>query len=289
MIHDALAFGASQLSLALFTTLAPAGAVAYAIGAAFCLFFPGSKAAQDRLDHCLVIPLALAIIGLVASTAHLGKPSNSLFVLSGVGRSPLSNEVFAAVLFIGVAWIRWLVGYSTRDLGLLGRILLLVGCIAAIWDLSATANAYSIRTIATWDMQYTQANQIAAACCSGVVLILLVFRAAQTHPSPRLKKALFLVSGASALVLVAGEVLQYVALQGVHGSLGWAVDQVPFQPAVIAVSAVLVAVGLALAHRGAAGGGIAPASRMVVAVPLVLLGVFVYRFGFYALYMTVGL
>lgn len=48
---------------------------------------------RARLAHATVIPLLVSMVGLVASATHLGTPANALYVLTGVGRSPLSNEV----------------------------------------------------------------------------------------------------------------------------------------------------------------------------------------------------
>ena len=42
------------------------------------------------------------MVGLVASATHLGNPANALYVFLGVGRSPLSTEVFCAVVFLAL-------------------------------------------------------------------------------------------------------------------------------------------------------------------------------------------
>ena len=45
------------------------------------------------------------MVGLVASATHLGNPANALYVFTGVGRCPLSTEVFAAVIFLALAGV----------------------------------------------------------------------------------------------------------------------------------------------------------------------------------------
>ena len=56
------------------------------------------------------------MVGLVASATHLGNPSNALYVFLGVGRSPLSTEVFFAVVFLALAGLYWLVRFRRAPL-----------------------------------------------------------------------------------------------------------------------------------------------------------------------------
>ena len=91
--------GFSATSLAVFTALAPAGAVAFACLAAFLLVNRSqSRDWRDVLAHLLFIPLAIAWAGFIASATHLGTPANALHAINGLGRSPLSNEVVSACL-----------------------------------------------------------------------------------------------------------------------------------------------------------------------------------------------
>ncbi len=106
--------GLAQLSLVAFTTLMPSGALAFVAIAALLLSRRLAPAEAARLARFLIIPLAVAMLGLIASTNHLGKPGNTLYVLMGVGRSPLSNEVFATGLFVAFAWTAWLLSFSER-------------------------------------------------------------------------------------------------------------------------------------------------------------------------------
>lgn len=54
------------------------------------------------------------MVGLVASATHLGNPANALYVFVGVGRSPLSTEVFCAVVFLALAGVYWLYSFAER-------------------------------------------------------------------------------------------------------------------------------------------------------------------------------
>ena len=94
--------GLDNLSLALFTALAPAGVVAFIIMALARLFAIDHERAV-RIDRMIALPFAVALVGFIASATHLGTPANALHVFSGVGTSPLSNEVLAAVMFLFLA------------------------------------------------------------------------------------------------------------------------------------------------------------------------------------------
>lgn len=92
--------GFSGGSLAVFTALAPAGAVAFAVVTAFVLTHGGlSSALRDRMNHATIVLLGVAWAGFIASATHLGTPANALHAVEGIGRSPLSNEVVAVVAF----------------------------------------------------------------------------------------------------------------------------------------------------------------------------------------------
>ncbi len=91
--------GFDSFSLALFTTLAPAGVVAFIVLALVRLTCRNHDEAV-RVDRIIALPFAVTLIGFIASATHLGTPANALHVFSGVGTSPLSNEVLAAVIFL---------------------------------------------------------------------------------------------------------------------------------------------------------------------------------------------
>ena len=99
----------------LFTTLAPSGAVAYALMSFPIIRGRLSDDAHRRIDKALCIPLIVSLVGLVASATHLGNPANALYVfMGGGGRSPLSNEVFSAVIFLAFSGVYWLYSFTVK-------------------------------------------------------------------------------------------------------------------------------------------------------------------------------
>ena len=103
-----------EITLVLFTTLAPSGVVAFILMGLPLLRADLAADARRRINQFLSIPLVTAMVGLVASATHLGNPANALYVFLGVGRSPLSTEVFCAVVFLALAGVYWLYSFAER-------------------------------------------------------------------------------------------------------------------------------------------------------------------------------
>lgn len=78
----------SEITLVLFTTLAPSGAVAYALMSLPIIRGRLSDDAHRRIDKALCISLIVSLVGLVASATHLGNPANALYVFMGGGEKP---------------------------------------------------------------------------------------------------------------------------------------------------------------------------------------------------------
>ena len=149
--------GLDNLSLALFTALAPAGVVAFIIMALARLFAIDHERAV-RIDRMIALPFAVALVGFIASATHLGTPANALHVFSGVGTSPLSNEVLAAVMFLFLAGSYWMVAFKVNFPDAAAKPWLLVACLAGIALLACTSQAYAVRTVPTWNTPYSPAN-----------------------------------------------------------------------------------------------------------------------------------
>lgn len=84
-----------EVTLVLFTTLAPSGAVALVLVAAavllLLLFSKLEPTMRARISTFMCIPLVVTMVGLVASATHLGNPANALYVFLHFGSSPLSR------------------------------------------------------------------------------------------------------------------------------------------------------------------------------------------------------
>ncbi|MFR7737302.1 MAG: dimethyl sulfoxide reductase anchor subunit family protein, partial [Eggerthella lenta] len=170
----------NEITLVLFTTLAPSGAVAYVIMGMAALRAQGDE--RKRLSGALLIPFLVTLVGLVASATHLGNPDNALYVFSRVGASPLSNEVCAAVLFLGISGLHWLYQFAEHARQRVLNVLLGAAMVASLAFLISVAFAYASRTVVTWDTPFVPVALCLNALVGGPVLTLFCLRFSRWSP-----------------------------------------------------------------------------------------------------------
>ena len=278
----------NEITLVLFTTLAPSGAVAYAIMGAAALRARGDE--RKRVSGALLIPFLVTLVGLVASATHLGNPDNALYVFSRVGRSPLSNEVFAAVVFLSASGLHWLYQFAEHARPRVLNMLMGVAALASLAFVASVALAYASRTVVTWDTPFVPVALCLNALVGGPVLAVAGLRFARWSP----------LAGRAGWALLALSLAALVANAGVYAAQGASVlamrnhlvsveQLVPAYGAMTVAFCVLAAAGLAVdavsfarEHRVALCGA-------AVASALVFAGIFVMRFAFYMMHMTYGI
>ena len=133
------------------------------IVASFC---SSDESAARRIERYLVVPLVFAITGLIASATHLGTPANALYVITGIGRSPLSNEV-AAVAFLAFGGAYWFLAFRDEVAPVLRRVLAVVVPAAGAAFVAMIAFAYSVSTVPTWNLPTVPIMLRLAALASG--------------------------------------------------------------------------------------------------------------------------
>ena len=316
-------FAFDEITLVLFTTLAPSGAVAYLLMSLPVMLGRATGDAARRLNQLTCLPLVIAMVGLVASATHLGNPPNALYVFTGVGRSPLSTEVGCAVAFLALAGIYWLYSFAEHPRRGLQR-----GLLAAI----AVAFAYHVDTIITWSLPLVPASLVLNSLVGGPLIALVGFALARWPVS---RAAL---CGLAAAAFVANTVMYVVLGAWLHplaNELATVEQLVPAYPVFAATFVLLSASGIALSWRAADGAqgrkaassgramsapaaeplavadapaeqgaaaeqGDAPAANglpgdlhyvvvRAIGALLALAGIFVMRFVFYMTHLTVGL
>lgn len=290
----------SEISLVLFTTIAPAGIVGFMVMAAYAAL-ARDRAAADRASRFLVVPLALVITGLIASATHLGTPANALYVLAGVGRSPLSNEVVAVVAFLVSGGVYWMASFRD-DLGRgLQRAWLAVAGACGLVAIGFVAVAYSVPWVPTWNLPTAPLTLWLDAVSGGVLVGVVGLMAAEQPLSRRFAGAVLGVAAVAAVANVAVLLVERGSLEGIATTAASAVELVPWLPAAIvayaACEAVALGVAAAVIRRGASDADVSRAQAPWgwghgVAVALCglvsLAGCFAVRFAFYAMHMTTG-
>ena len=164
-----------ELPLALFTAIAPIGAGAFI--ALFIAFLKGSFT-DDKLkavDKCSIIPIVVALVGMVCSVPHLTNPNNAVNVLNTIGSSPLANEMTAFGVFLVLACLYWILGVA----GVLknrGFRLLCSGivAIAAIVFAVFVGMAYALPTQPVWNTLWTPAQILGIELFGGMVTGMIV-------------------------------------------------------------------------------------------------------------------
>ena len=170
--------GFDELSLALFTTLAPAGTIAF-IALALARLLERDHEAAVRIDRLAALPFSVVLVGFIASATHLGTPANALHVFSGVGRSPLSNEVLAAVAFLFLAGSYWMAAFKQHFPDSVAKPWLVLTCADGAALVACTSLAYAVDTVPTWDTWFTPTNLWFSALLAGPMLGLLFLHLAR--------------------------------------------------------------------------------------------------------------
>lgn len=164
----------SEITLVLFTTLAPAGAFACFCMCIWLIQHMHNAGHFEIGARMLALPIVVSLVGLVASATHLGSPSNALYVLAGVGRSPLSNEVVTGAVFLGFVGSFWFYSFTLHRHQVLERVWLGAGALSALVFIVMIARAYQVDTIVTWGALSAQVALVASAVMLGGMLTWVV-------------------------------------------------------------------------------------------------------------------
>lgn len=256
-----LDFALNDICLAAFTTLAPGATLAYVVLACTLLLGKLDSRLRQRIESWLIVPLAVATVGLVASATHLGTPSNALYVFRTVGSSPLATEVFSAVLFLGTSCSYWLGCIYIEGRKALRSLWLLASIAAAVLFIAGTDLAYAMPTVITWDTVLAQAILPCTALACMTPLALLIYTCSGYTSKVRLMRILAgisLAATAASCILMAA---QHMELGTQRNAFGTAAELVPLYPAAIALFGACLVVanlGSLCAMRPLAAQGLAP-------------------------------
>ena len=293
----------SEITLVTFTTLAPSGVVALVIVAGVLLLANLDAQARARINKFTCIPLVVTMAGLIASATHLGNPANALYVFLHVGSSPLSNEVFSAVLFLACSGLYWLYSFSAKPIAWLQRAVLALIAVTGAAFVTMVALAYSVDTIATWNLPTVPVSLWLNALIGGPLLAVVTLYAARWRAiAGRFGLVLAVLPFVALAANVAVLVAQGTLMGNVENSLISARQLVPNYGAMLAVFAVLCLVGclasamtMHVVSRQTVAAGQSPlafSKRVMTCLcascVLVFAGIFVMRFAFYMMHLTVG-
>lgn len=161
-----------ELPLVFFTVLGQMGAGAVFISALYYLVTPQTQniARVERINIAALIIMAIAM-GL--ASFHLGHPLRALNVIFGIGRSPMSNEIFSFGVLFGITFVSVALDYFAKPnngnklaaikklanrinqipaISKIIAVLLIVVSLIFVWLIVKT---YMITTVKNWDTSYT--------------------------------------------------------------------------------------------------------------------------------------
>ncbi len=287
----------SEFPLAIFTAcvlLGTGGYVALGITAAMrhpdAAECPRGDVGSNRVsDKAPLVFLAVVLIGFVAAFFHLASPMHAIFALTGIGRSPMTNEIAVGVVFAGAAalyCILKMTGKLKGDAERTGAIILAVlGPVFAAF----TGAAYLMGTIATWGTPLSIVESVGLSLLAGPVMLMALNVLLSWHSPSKAERAALLTAAVAGAVIGFGALGAHVfQSSGLHSSMVQGSSLVQGIMAPLAVSIIFGAASLVLCWR-TSGNGAARKAYSVTALILVVISVFAARFVFYGLQLSVGL
>ncbi|MDF7666878.1 dimethyl sulfoxide reductase anchor subunit [Orbaceae bacterium ESL0727] len=132
-----------------------------------------------------VVALVIMALGMFIASFHLGKPLRAMNVIFGIGRSPMSNEIFTFGVLFGITFATVLLAYFNKpgkgnklaflkklcqqvnkipQLPKLLSIVLMIVSLFFVWTIVVT---YMLPTVKTWDTYFTALQMYTAMLVLG--------------------------------------------------------------------------------------------------------------------------
>ena len=280
----------AELPLALFTTLAPAGAGAFI--ALACAFFAASFTDEQlkKIDRMTLIPLVVVLIGFACSFAHLASPLNAINAFNGLGSSPLTNEIAVGSVFVVVAIVYWIVAMTGKLKGAARKVFAAIVAVVAVVFACFTGMAYMMDTIASWSSPLLPFEILGFGLAGGAAfaaLVLALSGAMGDALGRQGKNLVLIVVGVGVLLGAIAAGVQIGGVANLSNAVISGADLVAEALPVLIVGIVcLLATAAPLFIAVLGKGKVAMAGLAVV---LALVGIFCLRLAFYATQLSVGL
>jgi anaerobic dimethyl sulfoxide reductase subunit C len=134
----------------------------------------GKKLYSDKtFKVSALIAAVLSVIGVIASLMHLGRPLSALNSLSNLGKSWLSNEVFLAGAFMGIAVVYAYVQYFKSENQGLNTAIRWIGSIVGILSVFSMAKVYTLSIVPAWQSANTFVDFFTTTIAVGALIFLV--------------------------------------------------------------------------------------------------------------------
>jgi len=278
-------------------TVAGQAAVGIFLFAGLPLFFSseagGNAGAREARLFVLAVVLGLLAAAALLSLFHLHHPFRARRVLTNIGTSWLSREIFFELGFMALVFLGLLLAWNGRAGPGLTRGITIAAALFGVLFILSMSMLYMLPTIQSWNRAYTPLSFFLTSLSLGALAAAL-FRGSGAG-TPSRSGVLILLS----FVFAAAEAaLSFLAAPG-HGIFGYRSGPSLRPPAEahrtlhlarLALSLMGLALirGAMIAGQGRAIGGGRGDVLLPVALALVLSGQFVGRFLFYGLLARPG-
>lgn len=280
----------ADLPLALFTTLSLIGAGAFIMQAILMFTSDLAKEHTKRYDKLMFVPILVVGIGFLCAAAHMANPTNAIYAMTGLGTSPLTNEVVIGMVFLVITFVLWIFAVAGKlKEGGYKAYSLISGILALVFSLFI-GFAYLVPTIISWDTVWTVLEPLGYALFAGSLFELFILELAKLGGPVKAERS----AKSFSIMLIAGLIVGYGALI-IHLVVVNGMATTLTQGSVLvgealpcAIIAIVLAV-LALVFALRALKKEAKMGLLVTALVCMVLAVFCGRLVFYALQLSVAL
>lgn len=164
---------------------------------------------KDSLFKTAVFTSAcLAIIGLLASLLHLGRPLAALNSLSNFGTSWLSREIWSTALVTGLTVLAALLIYFKPSAKGAVKIVIPLAAVIGLVDIYVMASIYTSSNVPAWQHGSIVLEFFTAAILMGAVLFL----ALSWKEAGKVAKVAAITAGAAMILQIVALVIYYIDL-----------------------------------------------------------------------------
>lgn len=245
---------------------------------------------EGQFKPVIVTAAGLAIVGLLASLLHLGRPLAALNSLAHFGTSWLSREIWFTAVFTGLTVLCALFVLIKPEAKGAVNALAPLAAVIGLADVYVMASIYNYASVPAWQHGSIFVEFYAAAISLGAVLFL----ALSGKEADKVKKAASLAVGIAVVVQVAAMVVYYIQL-GTSENLaaGQSLALLNSMSGVMAAKWLLILLGTGwlMFPMGQGSMKISAGTTVYLAAALVVIGQILGRYIFYAVMIvnTVGL
>ncbi|HHY27619.1 MAG TPA: dimethyl sulfoxide reductase anchor subunit [Desulfitobacterium dehalogenans] len=163
---------------------------------------------EGQFKSAVLTAATLAVIGLLASLMHLGKPFSALNSLSHFSTSWLSREIWFTGVFTGLTVLTAIVTVVKPGAKGIVKALVPLAAVVGLADVYMMASIYNFASVPAWQHGSIYIEFYAAAISMGAV----IFLALSGKEAAKAKKAASLAAGVAVILQVAAMVLYYIQL-----------------------------------------------------------------------------